>query len=144
MKFRENLARLLYGRYGADELYNALFLAEIILLFAGALLSILGKASPVLGIMGVICYVIAVGLLIWATCRFFSRNIAKRRRENAIWLRFKSKLSPKKKPTLPQDTPTHVFRACPKCRATLRLPREVGKHTAKCPRCGRAFGVRVK
>lgn len=144
MKFRETLARLLYGRYGADELYNALFLAEILLLFLGAILSVLGKASPTLGILATICYVIAVGLLIWATYRFFSRNIAKRRRENAVWLRFKSKLSPQKRPSLPPDTPTHIFRACPSCRATLRLPRQAGKHTVKCPRCGRAFGVKVK
>ena len=144
MKFRETLARMLYGRYGADELYNVLFVAEIALLALGAVFSLLGNAVPLLSVLSVLLYLAALGLLIWAMYRFFSRNIEKRRRENEAWLRFKAKLSPKKKPALPPDTPTHIFRACPKCRATLRLPRQVGKHKAKCPRCGHSFGVKVK
>ena len=144
MKFRETLARMLYGRYGADELYNVLFVAEIALLALGAVFSLLGNAVPLLSVLSVLLYLAALGLLIWAMYRFFSRNIEKRRRENEAWLRFKAKLSPKKKPALPPDTPTHIFRACPKCRATLRLPRQIGKHKAKCPRCGHSFGVKVK
>ena len=35
MKLREKLARFLYGRYGADNLYNALFVFELILPFPG-------------------------------------------------------------------------------------------------------------
>ncbi|MBR6782330.1 MAG: hypothetical protein IKM33_03945 [Clostridia bacterium] len=144
MKFRQALARLLYGRYGADELYNALFLMEIILLFAGSILTILGRNRTALSVASVILYVIAFGLLVWAMFRFFSRNIEKRRRENAAWLRFKSRFAGKRKPSLPPDTPTHIFRACPKCRSVLRLPRQVGKHSVKCPRCGVSFGVKVK
>ena len=144
MKLRETLARLLYGRNGPDELYNALFLTEIILLVIGAILSVLGRVSAPLSVVSFLFYLAAVGLLIWATFRFFSRNVPKRRRENEAWLRFKAKLSPKKKPALPPDTPAHIFRACPKCRATLRLPRQAGKHKARCPRCGHSFGVKVK
>ena len=144
MKFREKLARFLYGRYGSDQLYNALFAAELVLLFIGTVLSILGRVKPVLGIVAVVFYLSALGLMVFAMYRFFSRNIPKRRRENEAWLRFKAKFRRKPKVTLPPDTPTHVFRACPKCRATLRLPRQSGKHTALCPRCGHAFGVKVK
>ena len=144
MRFRQALARFLYGRYGADELYNALFLIEIILLFIGGILSILGSNLPVLSVISTILYIVALGLLIWAMFRFFSRNIEKRRQENAAWLKFKSKFTKKRKPTLPPDTPTHIFRACPKCRSVLRLPRQAGKHTVKCPRCGASFGVKVK
>ena len=144
MKFRESLARFLYGRYGTDELYNALFITELVLLFLASALTVIGRAVPVLSVVSVILYLLALGLLIWSMLRFFSRNIAKRRRENEAWLRFLSKFKRKKKPVLPPDTPTHIFRACPKCRATLRLPREVGKHQVKCPRCGERFGVKVK
>ena len=144
MKFRETLARLLYGRYGADALYNALFLSELILLFSASILAVFGHAVPVLSVISTILFLLALGLLIWAMYRFFSRNIPKRRRENEVWLRFTAKFKRKKKPTLPPDTPTHIFRACPKCRSILRLPRQAGKHTAKCPRCGKRFGVKVK
>ena len=144
MKFRPALARFLYGRYGADELYNALFLLEIILLFFGSILTILGHNKPLLSSFSVVLYAVALGVLIWAMLRFFSRNIEKRRRENEAWLKFKSKFTKKRKPTLPPDTPTHIFRACPTCRSVLRLPRQAGKHTVKCPRCGASFGVKVK
>lgn len=144
MKFREKLARLLYGRYGADSLYNALFVFELILLFVGTVLNILGNTAPVLSLISIVFYLAALGLLIWAIYRFFSRNIAKRRKENEAWLRFASQFKRKKKPQLPPDTPTHIFRACPKCRSVLRLPRQTGKHQVKCPRCGEKFGVKVK
>ena len=144
MNFREKLARFLYGRYGADSLYNALFIMELILLFVGTVLNILGNNAPILSFISIFFYLTALGLLIWAIYRFFSRDIPKRRKENEAWLRFTAKFKRKPKPALPPDTPTHIFRACPKCRAVLRLPRQTGKHTARCPRCGASFGVKVK
>lgn len=144
MKFHEKIARFMYGRYGADSLYNALFVCELILLFIGTLLSILGKIEPILAVISILLYFAALGLMIFATYRFFSRNIAKRRRENQAWLNFKAKFRRKGKTHLPPDTSDHIFRSCPHCRATLRLPREKGKHEVKCPRCGNKFGVKVK
>ena len=144
MRIRQAIARFMYGRYGSDELYNALFLLEIILLFVSSILSILGRTTPLLSVVSSLLYLLSLVILIWAMFRFFSRNIQKRRRENMIWLSIKSRLFRKKRPALPLDTPTHVFRACPKCRSVLRLPRQVGKHTARCPRCGHSFGVRVR
>jgi hypothetical protein len=144
MNFREKLARFLYGRYGADSLYNALFVMELILLFVGTVLNILGNNAPILSFISIFFYLTALGLLIWAIYRFFSRDIPKRRKENEAWLRFAAKFQRKKMPTLPPDTPTHIFRACPQCRSVLRLPREKGKHQVKCPRCGEKFGVKVK
>ena len=144
MRFREKLARFLYGRYGADSLYNALFAFELILLFLGAVFNVLGKAEPILHLVSVLLYAVALGLMIFAMHRFFSRNIQKRRRENEAWLRFKAKFRRRPRPNLPPDTADHIFRSCPHCKATLRLPREKGKHEVKCPRCGNRFGVRVK
>ena len=144
MKFREKLARFLYGRYGADSLYNALFGAELILLVLGALLGVLGKAEPFLSVLSVILYLTALGVMIFAMYRFFSRNIAKRQKENQAWLSFRGKFRRKPKIKLPVDTADHIFRACPHCRATLRLPRQAGKHEVKCPRCGGRFKVKVK
>ena len=143
-RFREKIARFLYGRYGADALYNTLLLAELILLFLGTVLNLLGTAVPALSFIAILVYVLALGLMLWAMFRFFSRNIPARRRENAAWLRLRAKFRRKPKPRLPADTADHIFRACPHCRATLRLPRQHGKHEVKCPRCGHRFGVKVK
>ena len=146
-KFKDKLARFFYGRYGADQLYNALFIAELVCLFGGALLGILGKVSQVFAVISAVLYVLALALLVWTMFRFFSRNIAKRRKENNTYLRLRYRiLHPVKsrRAGRPADTATHVFRACPKCKSVLRLPRQVGKHTARCPRCEKRFTVKVK
>ena len=62
MKFRETLARLLYGRYGADALYNALFLSELILLFSASILAVFGHAVPVLSVISTILFLLALDL----------------------------------------------------------------------------------
>ena len=93
MKIRQALARLLYGRYGADELYNARFLLEIILLFVSSILTIHGRSLPVLSVVSVFLYLLSLALLVWAMFRFFSRDIEKRRRENLVWLKIKSGIS---------------------------------------------------
>ena len=144
MKLREKIARFMYGRYGADSLYNALFAAELILLFAGTVLVVLGRVEPLLSFVATLLYVAALIAMIFAISRFFSRDIAKRREENQRWLRFKAKFRRKPKIKLPLDTADHIFRSCPHCRSTLRLPREQGKHEVKCPRCGGRFKVKVK
>ena len=143
--FKNKLSAFMYGRYGADDLYNALTITELVLLVIGAVFSFLGHVASGFGIVSMILYAIAVGLLIWSMFRFFSRKCTARRRENAAWLRFTSKLTaPFRRPKCPPDTDTHIFRACPACAAVLRLPRTPGKHTVKCPRCGKGFSVRVK
>lgn len=140
----EKLARFLYGRYGADNLYSALFAVELVLLFVGAVFSLLGKIAPALRVISIILYALSLGILIFAMYRFFSRNIAKRRKENEAWLRFWGKIRKKSRPSLPADTPSHIFRQCPGCHSVLRLPRQKGKHRVRCPRCGDQFGIKVK
>ena len=144
--FRQRLARFLYGRYGSDSLHGALFVIELVLLFVSAILTFLGKIEPVCAIISIALYVLSFGLIVWGLFRFLSRNIPARRRENEAWLRFVARLrrKPRRKVSLPADTPDHIFRSCPHCHSTLRLPRQVGKHEVKCPRCGGRFKVKVK
>ena len=143
MNFRSRIAQFLSGRYGADQLYNFLFIAQIVLLFLGAIFTVFGMISDVFTYLSFAFYVIAFGLFIWTAFRCLSRNIAKRRHENLVFLRLISKLKGRGG-NRPADTATHIFRACPKCKSVLRLPRTKGKHTAKCPKCDNRFKVRVR
>ncbi len=145
MNFRSRIARFFYGRYGADELYNFLFLIQIIFLFLGVVFSVLGQISDVFSYLSFFLYVAALFLFIWTVFRCLSRNIVKRRKENMTFLRIRSRLfGRKKKAPRPMDTAEHIFRACPKCKSVLRLPRKEGKHTVKCPRCTHRFKLKVK
>ena len=149
--FRGKLTRFFMGRYTRnDALYSALLIFVLVALFIGAALSVVGAGTslPSFRIAGAVLYVLSVGAMVWSGCRFLSRNIAARQRENAAWLCFLSKVKSPfcncKRTPRPADTETHVFRACPACRSVLRLPRQAGKPTVRCPRCGKSFRVRIR
>lgn len=146
--FKMKLARFMYGRYGADDLYRALFVFEIILLVLSAVLQVIGYANPVIAIVSLVLYAVSIGVLIFAMYRTMSRKLDKRRRENMWYLRqkakFKGLFKSKKRRLSAMDTQYHIFRACPHCSSTLRLPREKGKHTVRCPRCSKSFNIKVK
>lgn len=146
-KIRTALARFMYGRYGTDELYNALFLLEIILLVLSAVCQVIGTQSAPFAVVAAILYSLSLFLIIFAVYRTMSKKADKRRRENMWYLRQKTRLKgifkPKKRRVSSMDTEYHIFRACPHCSATLRLPRQSGKHTVRCPRCSKTFKVKV-
>ncbi len=142
--FRNFLSRLLRGRYGPDDLYNALLVTELILLVVGSVCNVLGFVEPLFSAISIGLYVLTLPLIIYMMFRFLSRNTDKRKRENEAWLRFWRRLKPQKRPPLPADTDTHIFRRCPHCRSTLRLPRVPGKHSVKCPRCTRRFSLNIR
>lgn len=147
-KFKMKLARFMYGRYGTDELYGFLFVLEIVLLVLAAIFNVIGYTSTAFAIVSSVLYIASVGILVFAMYRTMSRKTDKRRRENMWFLRQKAKLkkifTPKKRRVSAMDTQYHIFRACPHCSATLRLPRQKGKHTVRCPRCSKTFKVKVK
>ena len=145
--FKQKLARFLYGRYGADDLYRFLFLTEIILLVLATVCNVLGHAAPIFSIVGTVLYLLAIAALVWSFYRSMSRQMAKRQKETQWFLRTKYKVChpiKSRRGNRPYDTVTHVFRNCPQCKAVLRLPREKGKHTAKCPRCSHRFSVKIR
>ncbi len=146
MSLKSRFQKFLYGRYGADQLYNALFLWQLILLFSGALFSIFGSFHVAFTAVSIVLYLLGISMFVWTLFRCLSRNHAARRKENQSYLRLRARLRHpfRKRNKCPSDTDTHIFRTCPRCKANLRLPRQVGKHTVKCPRCEKRFGVRVK
>ena len=133
MMFRDRLYRFLYGRYGMDELYKVLLLIFIVGFIANIFVGSL--------IFSIVLW------LIWgfALFRMFSRNIAARRRENGVYLRFKGKITRFFSLRLRKwrERKTHVFKKCPHCKATVRLPRVKGKHGVNCPKCRRHFEVKI-
>ncbi len=150
-RFKDKLYRFMYGRYGTDELYNFLFVSFfavwIIELITIAIMPD-GLAST---IVSLVFSLITSLLIFFMLFRVLSRNIHKRRRENEAYIKVRRAISrffkgntSKKTKSLNIDTAEFIFRDCTKCGATLRLPRKVGKHRVKCPRCSHSFFVRSK
>ncbi len=121
-KIKDAMIRFFSGRYGTDKLNLALLGGAVALMILGAVGS---RAGSWLRVFSLFAYV----PLIWSIVRMYSRNIEARRRENASFLRFFSRL---------KDTDHRYFR-CPDCRQTVRVPRGKGKISIRCPKCGRQF-----
>lgn len=122
-KLGDALRRFMAGRYGTDKLNQWMLGAAIVLMVLGLIGSRTGSA--VLAAAGVLAYV----PLIWSIIRMYSRNIEARRRENAAFQRFLTRLKDRE----------HRYFTCPKCRQTVRVPRGRGKISIRCPKCGEQF-----
>lgn len=132
MNFRYKLMQFLSGRYGVDTSFYVLFILSAILAFLNCFL----RFWP----LQIVVYAISF----YAIFRMFSRNINARTKENRIitgWI-FKIKNNMAIARSRKADV-THIYKKCPNCKATLRLPRRKGKHKTVCPKCSKEFSVRV-
>ena len=85
-KLGDALRRFMYGRYGADSLNKWLLIFAVILILLGSLGS--RYLAPWMAAFNTLAYV----PLIWSLFRMYSRNIEARRRENAAFQRFFTRL----------------------------------------------------
>ena len=144
-KFQEKLYKFMYGRYGTDRLNRVLSVVSLIVLGISLPVSWIWGRTLAGMIISFALYALSLGLCIFATYRAFSRKIYKRQAENNKWCAFEYKVRCLfRRHNGNKDTDTHVFRDCPKCKSTLRLPREQGKHTVRCPQCANKFTVRIR
>jgi hypothetical protein len=130
--FRQRLAGFLMGRNGPDSIYNVCIWTSLIIAICGIFWN------------SIICTALYIGLFGYALFRFFSRNVTKRRAENAAFKKFWKKFRPGGAKDWQKADATHVYKRCPHCNAQLRLPRSKGKHTVCCPRCKVHFSVKIR
>nr|WP_330394139.1 hypothetical protein [Lachnoclostridium sp. An181] len=126
---KEKLIRFMYGRYGVDQFSKFLVGAGIVCL-------ILNLVSD-----GMLFYIAAFALLIYAYFRVFSKNHAKRYKENQKFLAMtagiRGRISsfPKQ---MEQRKNYHIYK-CPTCKQKIRIPRGKGKIEITCPKCHSKF-----
>lgn len=117
--------RLMYGRNGMDILANVSL------------------------VVGLIFYVIAAVFdwqwismlflvpIIYAYYRCFSKNVYKRRKENAAFVGFFSLRC-----KMFRERKEWRYIRCGQCKAYLRVPKNKGTLEVKCPKCGSSFRVK--
>ena len=125
------LRRLMYGRYGSDQLSLFLLVVYLVLYLLSALLRF-----PLLSW-------IALAILVWDIYRMMSRRIDKRRAENAKFLHMAGPAIRwvKMRRTILRDKEHRYFK-CPNCGQYLRVPRGRGKLNITCRNCGASFEER--
>ncbi len=122
------LRKLMYGRYGGDQL--GIFLLGIYVVFY------LIAGFTGLGIFSIIGMVAILVALI----RMLSRRIDQRRAENIKFLQLVAPITNwfKLRRTMRRDK-DHAYFKCPNCKQTLRVPKGKGKITITCRSCGTSF-----
>ena len=122
-RFKDKMARFMYGRYGMDQLSRNLSLICLVLLIV------------TMFVRNNVIYMIA--LVVYTYFRVFSRNISRRSEENEKYLRFHYKVVGKlnKIKFRITDSKTHRIFRCPSCSQKIRVPRGKGKISIKCPKC---------
>ena len=124
-RFKDKMARFMYGRYGMDQLSRNLSLICLVLLIV------------TMFVRNNVIYMIALVGIVYTYFRVFSRNISRRSEENEKYLKIHYKVVGKlnKIKFRITDSKTHRIFRCPSCSQKIRVPRGKGKISIKCPKC---------
>ena len=122
------LRRLMYGRYGSDQLSLFLLAVYLIVYLISAIFD-----WPILSWL-------ALFILAWDFYRMMSRKIDRRRAENAKFMQLAGPAIRwvRMRRTMRRDK-DHCYFKCPNCGQYLRVPRGKGKITVNCRNCGVSF-----
>ena len=125
---RNAIQRFMYGRYGNDPL-NLFLMGLYLLLY----LVFMFTRWDML-------YFVSFVLLALTLFRLLSRNMERRRMENARFMRAAGPVLSwlRLRRTIHRDK-EHVYFKCPSCGQQLRVPRGRGKITVTCRSCGANF-----
>ena len=127
------LAKVMVGRYGVDQLTNAMLVLSMVLLVVALFF---GNS-----IVNTILWTLAVLLLVAGYYRIFSKKTSQRYQENQKYLRLRNRITGRfrsMKERLKQRK-THRFFKCPQCGVTVRVPKGKGKIKITCPKKKTAF-----
>ena len=129
-RFSNAMARFMYGRNGSDQLNAALLAAYLVVCVVRILLARVSAAATV-------CDLLSMLLALAVIFRMFSRNLTRRRAENAWflsrWYPVKNRISGARQRSLDKE---HKYFTCKNCRSICRVPVGKGKIEITCPKCG--------
>lgn len=127
-KLKEKLSRLMYGRYGIDQLGNFMMWAAVAMMIFGAVV----RSSLI--------YTLALVLVVWADVRIMSKNHSKRYAENQKFLELKNRVVGFfRGGTRAFKDKEHCYFRCPSCHQQVRVPKGKGHIEIRCPKCGTKF-----
>ena len=138
-KLQNALYRFMYGRNGSDQPNIALLVVYLALWPIGSLIASIMNNSVLYSVVNFLMTALAV-IIFW---RMLSKNLAKRRAENAKflawWYPVKNKFAGAKARHADKD---HKYFTCRSCKTVCRVPVGKGKIVITCPKCGAQINAR--
>ncbi len=125
--------KFMTGRYGVDQLSNAILGVSI-----GLLLINMFTRIPILN-------TIVTVLIVMSYFRIFSKDINRRYAENMKFLNWFNPIRGKfnKTKNKIKQSKTYKFFKCPKCGQDIRVPKGKGRIKIRCPKCSEKFEGRT-
>ena len=130
-RIKNYLQNFMRGRYGIDQMSQAMFIAALVLILLAGF-----SQNLIFELLG-------IALFVYADYRALSRNISARRAENA---RYEEAIRNIKEKIHPSGADaTHRVYICPNksCGQKIRVPKGKGKIEITCPKCGQKFVKRT-
>ena len=117
------------GRNGADQFSRFLSFLALALI----IVNFFARST--------LLWALALLILIYAYFRMFSRNVSRRRAENARYVQLEYQVTGGVRSWMDRmrQRRDFAFFRCPGCRAMLRVPRGKGRIRVTCRKCGAAF-----
>lgn len=136
-KLMYKLQQFMIGRNGSDGLNLFLLFLYMAIIIASLFVRNIVAHSILLGV--------ALLVIIWNIFRTFSRNLYKRRKENAVFMGFFYRIKNffVRRRRKWKERKTHKYKKCPACKAQLRLPKKNCTIQVTCPKCGNKFKMKV-
>ena len=134
MRLRNRFIRFMYGRNGVDQLGQA----ESFVLLALVILGLFFGRVPV---VRSILYIVVLAGFIHMYFRMFSKNIAKRQKENQWFCnwRYQFAIRRNKRRVRREQRKIYSYFKCPMCKQKVRVPKGRGKVCITCPKCRQEF-----
>lgn len=134
-RLKNGVARFMYGRNGVDQLGLAAVWGCLILNLVSMLVS-----SSIHHTVGIVFYWLTLALGGYVVFRIFSKNLYKRREENARWMqKFAGLKSRGAGARARRADKEHKYFTCKGCKAICRVPAGKGKVEITCPKCGKTI-----
>ncbi len=128
-KIRCALARFMYGRNGIDQLGRVTLYGIVALCVVRMFVQRVPIAVSILSFAETVLWVVLL-------CRMFSKNLDKRRAENAKFMAWwEPKRNELRGARARRADTAHKYVRC-SCGTYCRVPRNVGKVELTCPKCG--------
>lgn len=129
---RNFFRKLMYGRYGYDQLNLFLLILCLICWIVSTFL----KNNTITVILSFLGYL----LIVFSLFRSFSRNYDRRRSENDKFLTITNPITSRFRQRRAQSWDRdHKYFRCPNCGQLLRVPKGKGKISISCRNCGASF-----
>lgn len=132
-RLRYKIQQFMQGRYGSDELNRFLWFVALAFFVASCFGGLVSWLSYF--------YAPALVILIFCIFRQMSKNVYARSKELDSYVKIKDKISGffKLQKRKWSERNTHKFYRCPKCHATVRVPKGRGRIMITCPKCKEEF-----